>query len=81
MSKRRNSDMKILLLGAGGFIGANLCERLVKDGFHEITSVDIDDEKLDGARQVSDFRYENLDIREADDRLEELTKEHDALSI
>lgn len=71
--------MKILLLGAGGFIGSNLCERLVKDGIHKITAVDIEDEKLDGVRQVSNFRYENLDIREADDRLEELTKEHDVI--
>ena len=31
--------MKILLLGAGGFIGANLTERLVGDGQHEITAL------------------------------------------
>ena len=39
--------MKILLLGAGGFIGANLAERLVNDGEHEITARDIEREKLD----------------------------------
>jgi hypothetical protein len=39
--------MKILLLGAGGFIGANLAERLVNDGRHEITALDIEREKLD----------------------------------
>ena len=30
--------MKILLLGAGGFIGANLAERLVDDAHHQIRS-------------------------------------------
>jgi nucleoside-diphosphate-sugar epimerase len=38
--------MKILLLGAGGFIGANLAERLVNDGKHEITALDIQRENL-----------------------------------
>jgi nucleoside-diphosphate-sugar epimerase len=39
--------MKILLLGAGGFVGANLTERLVNDGQHEMTALDIEREKLD----------------------------------
>jgi len=39
--------MKILLLGAGGFIGANLAERLVNDAYHQITALDIEREKLD----------------------------------
>ena len=38
--------MKILLLGAGGFIGANLAERLVNDASHQITALDIERELL-----------------------------------
>ena len=54
--------MKILLLGAGGFIGANLAERLVNDGKHEITALDIEREKLDetvksGRDQLHPFRH------------------------
>lgn len=46
--------MKILLLGAGGFIGANLTERLVNDGQHEITALDIEREKLDETGKSDD---------------------------
>lgn len=37
---------KVLLLGAGGFIGANLTERLLLDGEFAVTAIDIENEKL-----------------------------------
>ena len=40
------ATMKILLLGAGGFMGVNLTERLLADGFHDMTALSIHDEKI-----------------------------------
>jgi nucleoside-diphosphate-sugar epimerase len=37
--------MKILLLGAGGFIGSHLVEHLVARGEHQVTGIDVTDEK------------------------------------
>ena len=40
--------MKILIFGAGGFIGSNLIEHLIEQGEHEITGLDVTDTKLAG---------------------------------
>lgn len=69
--------MKILMLGAGGFIGANLTERLVKDGVHQVTALDIEREKLDDTAGPLGFHYIDFDIRNNEDELERLTAEHD----
>ena len=71
--------MKILLLGAGGFIGANLTERLVNDGQHEITALDIEREKLDETVRNGDIRFIHFDIRANEKELERLTADHDAI--
>ena len=71
--------MKILLLGAGGFIGANLTERLVNDGQHEITALDIEREKLDETVKNGDIRFIHFDIRANEKELERLTADHDAI--
>ncbi len=69
--------MKILLLGAGGFIGAHLTQRLIEDGVHEITAVDIDDERLEETGSTSRINYLHLDIRTEQDRLEQLVIDND----
>lgn len=69
--------MKILLLGAGGFIGANLTERLLREGKHEITALDIEREKLDDTTGGTDLNYVEFDIRGDEKKLEELTVAHD----
>jgi len=71
--------MKILLLGAGGFIGANLTERLVNDGKHEITALDIEREKLDETGKSDQIRFIRFDIRRNEKELEHLTVEHDLI--
>ncbi|MGB7794494.1 MAG: NAD-dependent epimerase/dehydratase family protein, partial [Terrimicrobiaceae bacterium] len=71
--------MKILLLGAGGFIGANLTERLVGDGQHEITALDIEREKLDETVKSGDIHFIHFDIRANEKELERLTAEHDVV--
>ena len=69
--------MKILLLGAGGFIGANLAERLVSDARHQITALDIEREKLDETVKGGEIDYIHFDIRRNEKELERLTTEHD----
>lgn len=86
--------MKILLLGAGGFIGSHLAVKLLEKGNFEITALDISNEKLDeGLDQAADalsedkdkvikqVKYVNLDImkKENDDKLNELVKENDII--
>jgi nucleoside-diphosphate-sugar epimerase len=71
--------MKILLLGAGGFIGANLAERLVSDGKHEITALDIERDKLDETVKSGEITYIHFDIRANERELERLTADHDVV--
>ena len=73
--------MKILLLGAGGFIGANLAERLVDDGHHQITALDIEREKLDETVKSGEINYIHFDIRRNEKELERLTMSTIWLSI
>jgi UDP-apiose/xylose synthase len=62
--------MKVLLLGAGGFIGVNLTERLLKDGIHEITAVDIHEEKIQHILSNAKLRYLHLDISDDEDQID-----------
>ncbi len=72
------SDLpKVLLLGAGGFIGANLTERLLAEGRHRVTAVDIDGEKLEGQLGHAHLSFHRQDIRDRDGSLEELVRDHD----
>lgn len=61
--------MKILLLGAGGFIGVNLTERLLKDGVHDVVAVDIEEGKisylLDEKHPRLDYWHLNISTDEA----------------
>jgi len=70
--------MKILLLGAGGFIGVNLTERLLADAKHEVTAVDIYKDKLEEIEDPN-LRYVELDICSDGDALEEQVKAHDLI--
>jgi UDP-apiose/xylose synthase len=71
--------MKVLLLGAGGFIGANLTERLVRDDVYHVTALDIESEKLEGAIGHSKFTYYDHDIRQGGDQLEKLVRDNDII--
>jgi UDP-apiose/xylose synthase len=62
---------KILLLGAGGFIGSHLVEHLVGRGEHEVIAADISDEKLAHIDPAC-FRFVRCDIRHEQTLLESL---------
>ena len=49
--------MKIMVTGGAGFIGANLIERLVKEG-HEVVSLDNYDSGLE-ENHIDGVKYEN----------------------
>ncbi|MGK0185660.1 MAG: UDP-apiose/xylose synthase [Verrucomicrobiales bacterium] len=71
--------MNILLLGAGGFIGVNLTERLLKDGGHQLTAVDISEEKLEHLLNAPGLTYAHLDIATDEAKIEELIKNSDVV--
>ena len=52
--------MKILITGAYGFVGTNLCKYLVSKG-HECHALDIPAAKRDDVPDVSFFTCEELD--------------------
>ncbi len=70
--------MKILLLGAGGFIGVNLAERLIRDGVHQVTAVDINQEKIEDLLDT-DLKYLHLDISKDEDEVEKLVQDSDVV--
>lgn len=68
---------KVLILGAGGFIGANLTERLLTEGTYAVTAIDLSAEKLGDQPDREGFVFQRLDIRDRSDALEHLVRDHD----
>ncbi len=54
--------MKILLLGAGGFLGSHIVEALVDQGTHEVVGLDLNAEKLEGI-EGPNFEFVHGDVR------------------
>ena len=55
--------MKLVVLGAGGFVGSNLAEYLIARGEHEVVGVDLSGEKLTGISGAN-FTFVRADITE-----------------
>lgn len=70
--------MKILILGAGGFIGVNLVERLLHDGVHEVVGVDINAEKIEEISYEA-LHFRRLDISRDEAEVEELVRHSDVV--
>lgn len=67
--------MKILVLGGAGFLGSNLCKRLLNEG-HEITALDNlitgNEKNIESLKSNPDFKFENLNVLEVT-KLEDLS--------
>ena len=68
--------MKVLNLGAGGFIGAHLTHRLLDEG-HTVTAVDTHNDKILDILGHPHFMYFERDIRHMEFQLDGLVKEAD----
>lgn len=74
--------MRLLILGAGGFIGSYLTRALLNNSDHLITAVDTDFDKLEYLLQGNNFeklKCRNVDIRKDDGVLRELIQDSDAV--
>ena len=70
--------MKLLIIGAGGFIGSNLVEHLIAEDVHDIVGIDVSGAKLrgiDGPR----FEFEEIDITVDRDRVDDLVAASDVV--
>jgi nucleoside-diphosphate-sugar epimerase len=70
--------MKLLIFGAGGFIGSNLVEHLIAEGEHEVTGVDVTGDKLVGI-EGPNFRFIEADISKDRDLAGELVAATDVV--
>jgi UDP-apiose/xylose synthase len=68
--------LKILILGAGGFIGSHMVEHLISRGEHDVVGVDITREKLAGI-EGENFAFHEMDVREDDGPVRQLIAEAD----
>jgi UDP-apiose/xylose synthase len=68
--------MKILSLGAAGFIGSHLTHRLLKEG-HQVTALDLDAEKVEDFLGHPNLVFLRQDIRSPDFDLDRLVADSD----
>lgn len=74
--------MRLLILGAGGFIGSHLTRALLKTSDHQVTAIDTDFDKLEYHLQGQDFAKldcKTIDIRKDDNVLRELIRQSDVV--
>ena len=70
--------MKLLILGAAGFIGSNLVQYLVDQREHELVGVDRDDRKLAGI-EGPNFAFVRADVTTSDALIEDLVAKSDVV--
>ena len=68
--------MRILSLGAAGFIGSHLTDRLLKEG-HHVTGLDLQADKLTDYLTHPNFTFLRQDIRSPESNLDRLIQESD----
>src|SRR5262249_26373248 len=72
----REGHLRILCLGAGGFIGCHLTERLLGEG-HAVTAVDLFSDKVSELLDHPNLTFIQKDIREANWSVEHLVQDAD----
>jgi UDP-apiose/xylose synthase len=70
--------MKILTLGAAGFIGSHLTHRLLKEG-HVVTAVDLESDKVDDCLDHPNLTFLQQDIRSPEWDLDSLVRASDVV--
>ena len=68
--------MKILSLGAGGFIGSHLTHRLLQEG-HTVTAVDLEADKVNDCLGHPNLKFVQTDIRSPEWDLDRMVRESD----
>src|SRR5579864_3666974 len=68
--------MKILSLGAAGFIGSHLTDRLLKEG-HIVTAVDLETDKVSDFLHHPNLNFLQLDIRNPEWDLDKMVEDAD----
>jgi UDP-apiose/xylose synthase len=68
--------MKILSLGAAGFIGSHLTDRLLKEG-HTVTAVDLETDKVSDFLHHPNLKFLQLDIRNPEWNLDQMVQDAD----
>ncbi len=71
--------MKVLILGANGFIGSHLCEHLLENTEWDITGFDINDFNLGNCIGKSRFFFRQGDFYTEDEWIDEAVKNCDAV--
>ena len=71
--------MNVLLLGAGGFIGVNLTERLLADGVHDVVAIDINEDKIDHLINQPNLDYRHLNIAKDEEEVDTLVQNADVV--
>ncbi len=70
--------MRLLIIGAGGFIGSNLIQHLIEREEHEIVGLDITDAKLEGISGPN-FTFIESDITKSAELADELVAASDVV--
>src|SRR5580765_3529265 len=68
--------MKILSLGAAGFIGSHLTDRLLKEG-HKVTALDLQVDKVTDYLSHPNLTFLQQDIRHPESNLDRLIQDSD----
>jgi UDP-apiose/xylose synthase len=71
-----SDQLKILILGAGGFIGSHMVDHLISRAEHDVVGVDITNEKLAGI-EGENFVFHKMDVREENEPVNKLIGEAD----
>jgi len=71
--------VKILILGANGFIGNALVEKLLHNGGYQVYGLDLDDNKLGGSLGNSNFKFIDGDVNISNEWIEYHIKKCDVI--